>query len=145
MRRKAIAKEGTGLSRPQTVRKPRSVPADTRRITPTATPANSKTSMPSQSQQTTPSKRPRESTSAMTNKHVLPKLRIPKPGEGVEPSEIQKILNNFNTKCLHCFFIGREFKFDVNIAQCHLVPPKKCVRAKEDAYVDWLITQMVSD
>ena len=145
VRRKATAEEGAGSSRPQTVRKPRPVPADSRRTTPTATPADSEAPTPSQSRQTTPSKRPRESASAMTEEPVSPELRMPKPGEGVEPSEIQKILNNFDEKCLHCFFMGREFKFDVNIAQCHLAPPEKCVRAKEDAYVDWLIAQMVSD
>ena len=41
--------------------------------------------------------------------------------------------------------MGRDFKFQVNISQCHLAPPEKCVWAKEDAYVDWVITQMISD
>ena len=63
----------------------------------------------------------------------------------MDASEIQKIVNNFTTKCSHCFFIGRDFKFDVNIAQCHLAPPEKCVRAKENVYVDWIIAQIVSE
>ena len=39
--------------------------------------------------------------------------------------------------------MGRDFKFEVNIAQCHLAPPEKCVRAKEDAYVDWMVAQIL--
>jgi hypothetical protein len=41
--------------------------------------------------------------------------------------------------------MGRDFKFDVNIAQCHLAPPDKCVRAKEDKYVEWIIAQIVGE
>ena len=39
VRRKSTAEEGAGSSRPQTVRKPRPVPADSRRTTPTPTPS----------------------------------------------------------------------------------------------------------
>src|ERR1700738_4722666 len=38
VRRKATKEEGAGLSRPQSVRKPRPVPADSRRTTPSQTP-----------------------------------------------------------------------------------------------------------
>ena len=144
VRRKATTEEGAGSSRPQSVRKPRPVPADSRRTTPSQTPADSKTPTPSGSRQTTPSKRARES-SVMTDEPVSPELRMPKPGQEVDAGEIQKIVNNFTTKCSHCFFMGRDFKFDVNISQCHLAPPEKCVRAKEDAYVDWIIAQIVSE
>lgn len=152
VRRKATTEEGAGSSRPLTVRKPRPVPADSRRTTPSETPADSETptpsgslqTTPSRSRQTTPSKRTRE-TSVMTDEAVSPELRMPKPGHEVDAGEIQKIVNNFTTKCSHCFFMGREFIFDVNISQCHLAPPEKCVRAKEDAYVDWIIAQIISD
>ena len=142
VRRKATTEEGAGSSRPQTVRKPRPVPADSRRTSTPGTPADSETPTPSASRQTTPSKRARES-SVMTTEPVSPELRMPKPGQEVDAGEIQKINDNFETKCLHCFFMGRDFKFEVNIAQCHLAPPEKCVRAKEDAYVDWMVTQIL--
>ena len=41
--------------------------------------------------------------------------------------------------------MGRDFEFDVNISQCYLAPPKKCVRTKEDAYLDYIIAQIVSE
>lgn len=81
----------------------------------------------------------------MTDDAVSPELRMPKPGEEVQTGEIQRIVNTFTTKCSHCFFMGREFKFDVDITQCHLAPPEKCVRVKEDAYVDWIIAQIMSE
>ena len=70
---------------------------------------------------------------------------MPKPTQEVDAGEIQKIVNNFTTKCSHCFFMGMDFKFDVNMSPCHLAPPQKCVQAKEDAYVDWIIAQIVSE
>lgn len=144
VRRKATTEEGAGSSRPQTVRKPRPVPADSRRTSPTATPAVSETPTPSGSRQSTPSKRTRD-TSVMTDEAVSPELRMPKPGQPVDAGEIQKIVDNFTTKCSHCFFMGRDFQFDVDISQCHLAPPEKCVRAKEDEYVNWIISQIVSE
>lgn len=36
------------------------------------------------------------------------------------------------------------FKFDVNISQRHLASLSKCVKAKDDAYVNWIIAQIVS-
>jgi hypothetical protein len=144
VRRQATDQEGAGSSRIQTVRKPRVVPAESRQLSATETPTDSNVQTPSNSRQTTPSKRARES-SGMTDELVSPELRIPKPGQEVDASEIQKIVNTFTTKCLHCFFMGRDFKFDINITQCHLAPPEKCVRAKEDAYVDWIIAQIVSE
>jgi hypothetical protein len=144
-RRKSTAEEGAGSSRPQTVKKPRPVPTDSRRTTPTATLADSEAPTPSQSRQTTPSKRQRKSSSAMTEESVSPELKIPKAGEEVEPEEITKINETFETKCLQYFFMGREFMFKVNISQCHLAPPEMCVRAKEDAYVEWLLTKMIAD
>ena len=141
VRRKATTEEGAGSSRPLSVRKPRPVPADSRRATPSATPADSGTPTPSGSRQTTPSKRPRES-SVMTDEPLSPELRMPRPGEEVDAEEIQRISDTFSAKCLDCFFMGRDFKFDVNISQCHLAPPEKCVRAKEDDYVEWIITQI---
>jgi len=93
--------------------------------------------------QTTPSKRPKELL-MMIDKPMFPELRMPKPGKEVATGEIQKINDNFETKCLHCFFMGRDFKFEVNISQCHLAPPEKCVRAKEDAYVEWIIAEMLA-
>ena len=140
MRRKATTEEGAGSSRPQTMRKPRAVPTDLRRTTPTATPVESETPTPSNSHdQTTPSKRPKESALVMTDEPISPELCMPKTKQEVDASKIQKIMNNFTTKCSHYFFMGRDFKFHANITQCHLVPPEKCVRAKEDAYVDWII------
>ena len=144
-RRKSTAEEGAWSSRPQTLRKPRPVPADSRRTTPSATPTVSEAPTPSQSRQTTPSKRQRESSSAMTEEPVSPELKMPKAGEEVEPEEITKINETFETKCLQYFFMGREFMFKVNISQCHLAPPEMCVRAKEDAYVEWLLTKMLGD
>ena len=79
VRRKATTEEGAGSSRPQSVRKPRPVPADSRRTTPSETPADSETPTPSAIRQTTPSKRARESF-VMTDEPVLPELRMPKPG-----------------------------------------------------------------
>ena len=142
VRRKATAEEGAGSSRPQSVRKPRAVPANSRSTSTTLTPGDSETPTPSGSRQTTPSKRGRKS-SVMTEEPVSPELQMPKLGQEVDAGEIQKINDNFETKCLHCFFMGRDFKFDVNIAQCHLAPPEKCVRAKEDAYVDWMVAQIL--
>ena len=81
----------------------------------------------------------------MIDKPVSPELRMPKPGQEVDAGEIQKIVNNFTTKCSHYFFMGMDFKFDVNVNQCILAPPEKCVRAKKDAYVDWIIAQIVSE
>ena len=69
---------------------------------------------------------------------------MPKPGHEVDAREIQRIVNNFMTKCSHCFFMSREFKFNVIISQCHLEPPKKCVRAKKEAYIDRIIAQIMS-
>ena len=112
---------------------------------PTKTPAESETPTPSNNQETTPPKRPRELALVMIDEPISPKLHMPKPGQEVDASEILKIVNNFTTKYSHCFFMGRDFKFDVNIAKCHLAPPKKCVRAKDDAYMDWMITQIVSE
>ena len=81
----------------------------------------------------------------MTNEPVSPELRMPKPGQEVDAGEIQKIVNNFTIKCSHCFFMGRDFKFDMNINQCYLAPPKKSVWVKKDVYVDWIIAQIVSE
>src|SRR6202022_1047683 len=53
VRRKATTEEGVGSSRPQTVRKPRPVPADSRRTTPSETQADRETPTPSGSRQTT--------------------------------------------------------------------------------------------
>ena len=128
VRRKATTEEGAGSSRPQTVRKPWAVlaPPQPRRTSTTTTSTDSMTETPSGSRETTPSKRGRES-SVMTNEPVSPELRMPKPGEKVDASKIQRKNDTFETKCLHCFFMGRDFKFKVNIAQCHLAPPEKCV------------------
>lgn len=145
VRRKATTEEGAGSSRPQTVRKPRPVPTDSRRTTPTATPADSEAPSPSNSRQTTPSKRRRESGSVLTDDPVSPEVRMPKPGDPVKPTEIQKIVTAFWNKCGHCFFMGQDFKFEVDISQCHLAPPEKCVRAKEEDYVDWLCTQIMCE
>ena len=146
-RKQTAEQEGAGSSRIQLQRKPRSIPADSR-VTPAseAAPAGTDSNMvtPSNSRQNTPSKRSRES-SVTTDFHASPELQMPKPGQGVDAVEIQKIVTTFTTKCSDCFFMGREFKFDVNIAQCHLAPPEKCVRAKEDKYVEWIIAQIVGE
>ena len=144
VRRKSPTEEGAGSSRPQTVRKPRPVPTGSRRTSTTATPSVSEAPTPSGSRQTTPSKRSRE-TSVMTDEPVSPELRILRPGELADTAEAQRIVDTFTEKCSHCFFMGREFKFDVNIAQCHLAPPEKCVRAKEDEYVEQIIQAMTSE
>ena len=88
MWRKATAEEGIGSSKPLSIRKPRPVPAGSRRTTPTGTPVDSRTPTPSQNRQTTLSKRPRESGSVMTDEPLSLELKMPKPGEGVEPNEI---------------------------------------------------------
>jgi len=146
-RKQATEQEGAGSSRIQIKRNPRPIPADSRRTSATeATEAPSGSDMvtPTNSRQNTPSKRTRES-SGMTELNASPELQMPKPGQGVDAVEIQKIVTTFTTKCSDCFFMGREFKFDVNIAQCHLAPPEKCVRAKEDKYVEWIIAQIVGE
>ena len=146
-RRQATEQEGAGSSRIPAQRVPRTIPSESRRDSATEStqvPADSGMVTPSTSRQNTPSKRTRE-TSGMTDVNVSPELQMPKPGQEVDATEIQKIVNTFTTKCSHCFFMGREFKFDVNISQCHLAPPEKCVRAKEDAYVDWIIAQIVGE
>ena len=68
---------------------------------------------------------------------------MPKPRQEVDAWKIQKVVNNFTTKCSHCFFMGREFKFNANISQCHLASSEKCILAKEDAYVNCIIVQIV--
>jgi hypothetical protein len=159
VRRKATPEEGAGSSRPLSIRKPKPVPADSRRGTPTETPAESENPTPSDSRQTTPSdsrqttpsgsrqatpsKRQRES-SVMTDEPVSPELKMPKAGEAADTKALAIRDENFEAKCLNCFFMGREYKFQVNIAQCHLAPPEKCVRAKEDDYVQWIITKMLA-
>ena len=70
---------------------------------------------------------------------------MPKPGFDVDPAATQRITDTFMNKCGHCFFMGRFFKFDVDINQCHDAPTEKCVRAKEEAYVNWIVTQIMSD
>jgi hypothetical protein len=142
VRRKAPTEEGAGSSRPQTVRKPRAVPADSRRTSTTTTPSDSNTATPSGSRQTTPSKRGRES-SVMTTEPTSPELKVPRPGEEVDAAEVQRIIDTFEEKCVHCFFMGRDFKFEVNIAQCHLAPPEMCVRAKEEDYVEWMVQAII--
>jgi hypothetical protein len=143
LRRKATTEEGAGSSRPLTLRKPRPVPADSRRTSTTATPADSETATPSGSRQTTPSKRGRES-SVMTDEPISPELKMPKAGEEVDTVGLKRMEDSFEARCNHCFFMGRYYTFNVNIAQCHLAPPEKCVRAMEDAYVDWIITKMLA-
>ena len=146
-RRQAAEQEGAGSSRIQIQRKPRPIPADSRRTSTTEAteaPSGSEMVTPTNSRQNTPSKRSRES-SVTTDTNVSPELQMPKPGQGVDAEEIQKIVTTFTTKCSDCFFMGREFKFDINISQCHLAPPEKCVRAKEDKYVDWIIAQIVGE
>ena len=90
VRRKATTEEGAGSSRPQTVRKPRPVPTDSRRTTPTATPADSEAPSPSNSRQTTPSKRRRESGSVLTDDPVSLEVRMPKPGDPVKQQRYRK-------------------------------------------------------
>ena len=143
-RRKAPTEEGAGSSRPISVRRPRPVPADSRRTTPSATPGDSGTPTPSSSRQTTPSKRTRE-TSVMTDEPVSPELKMPKPGQEADAEEILRINETFENKCIHCFFMGRDFKFDINISQCHLAPPEKCVRALEDDYVEWIVKKVLGN
>ena len=78
----------------------------------------------------------------MTDEAVSPELRMPKPREDVDTGELQRIMNNFMTKCSHCFFMGKDFKFEVNINQCHLAPPEKYVRIMEDEYVKWIVSKI---
>ena len=143
VRLKATTKEGAGSSSPLYVRKPRPVPADSRRTSTTTTPVDNETTTPSASRQTTPSKRGRES-SVMTDEPISPEPKMPRPGEEVDTVGLKKMEDSFEARCNHYFFMGRYYKFNVNIAQCHLAPPEKCVRAKEDTYVDWIITRMLA-
>lgn len=62
----------------------------------------------------------------------------------VDVAKIQKIMNNFTMKCSYYVFIGMDFKFDININQCHLAPLEKCVPGKGVAYVDWIIALIVT-
>ena len=147
VRRQATDQEGAGSSGIKLRRKPRAIPADSRRTSvseATDAPTGSEQVTPSNSRQNTPSKRSRDS-SVTTDTNASPELQMPKPGQEVDATEIQKIVTTFTTKCSDCFFMGRDFKFDVNISQCHLAPPEKCVRAKEDKYVDWIIAQIVGE
>lgn len=79
------------------------------------------------------------------DKHTSPQLHMPKPKQQIDALETHNIDNTLTTKCLHCFFLGRDFKFDININLCHLAPLEKYVRAKEDAFIDWTIAQIVSE
>ena len=81
----------------------------------------------------------------MTDEPVSPELKMPKPGQEADAAEILKINENFENKCIHCFFMGMDFKFDVNISQCHLAAPEKCVRAKEDDYVEWIVQKILGN
>lgn len=67
----------------------------------------------------------------MTDQPISPELRMPKHGHGVYVGKIQKAVNNFTTKCSYCFFMGMEFKVDVNISQCHLSPPENVQKQKK--------------
>ena len=78
-----------------------------------------------------------------SNEPTSPELKMPRPGEEVDAAEIQRINDTFESKCVHCFFMGRVFKFKVNIAQCHLAPPDMCVCAKEDVYIEWMVTTII--
>jgi hypothetical protein len=73
--------------------------------------------MSSESRQTTPSKRRRDSL-VMTDELVSVELQMPKLGKKVDAGEITKINKFVEKKCLHCIFMGRDFKFEVNIAHC---------------------------
>jgi hypothetical protein len=142
-RRGAPTEEGAGSSRPLSLRKPKPVPADSRRTSTTTTPADSQTTTPSGSRQNTPSKRSRES-SVMTDEAVSPELRMPKKGEVVNTKAINAINEAYEAKIAEVFFMGREYKFPVDIAQCHQTPPEKCVRAMEEDYVKWIVTKMIA-
>lgn len=48
-------------------------------------------------------------------------------------------------KCIDCLFMGHEFKFDMSIDQCNFALPNKCVRVKEDKYVQWVIAQILEE
>ena len=63
----------------------------------------------------TPSKRTREN-SGMIDMNISPKLQMSKLKQGVDAAETQKIVITFITRYNNCFFMGKEFKFDVNIS-----------------------------
>lgn len=80
----------------------------------------------------------------MTDEAVSPELRMPKKGEVVNTKAINAINEAYEAKIAEVFFMGREYKFPVDIAQCHLAPPEKCVRAMEEDYVKWIVTKMIA-
>jgi hypothetical protein len=63
----------------------------------------------------------------MTDEPISPELQIPKQREVVDTKAIARIEEIFEAKCLHCFFMQKDYKFEVKIAQCHLAPPENCV------------------
>lgn len=73
--------------------------------------------------QATLSKKARQNF-GMTNEQMSFELCMLKPEYEVDATKIQKIVNTFTTKRLHCFFMGRNFKFHIDSSQCHMSPPK---------------------
>ena len=52
----------------------------------------------------------------MIDMNISPKLQMSKLKQGVDAAETQKIVITFITRYNNCFFMGKEFKFDVNIS-----------------------------
>lgn len=68
----------------------------------------------SQCRQHTLSRKSRDS-SVMIHVEVSPEMQMLKPGQGVNAADIDKIVIPFLMKCIDCFFMGRNFKFDMSI------------------------------
>ena len=51
----------------------------------------------------------------MVDEPISLKLGMQKPEQEVDAPKIKKVMNDFTTKCSDYFFMGRDFKFDVNI------------------------------
>lgn len=65
---------------------------------------------------------------------------MPKHGQRVDATEIQQRITTITKNINKCFFMGKDFKFNVNITMCHLVLLDKFLWVKEDKYVDWILT-----
>lgn len=68
---------------------------------------------------------------------------MPKHGQGVDVAEIQNRITTITKFSNKCFFMDKDFKFNVNNTMCYLVLIDKFMWVKEDKYVDSNLTYIV--
>lgn len=136
----ASRSEGAGSSAAHP-RKPKTVPASSR-----AVPAGSEPHTQTTSGRTTP-RRARES-SGMTEIKSPPPKEIVGPlrkGETADAASAADMKARFERDFGHCFFMGKDFTFNVNINSCQQAPEDIICRAQEDRGVDYLKNTLLNN